>query len=124
MPPISSRLRPPLTLGSIPKLNLMPDVGLTTATEPLAAKARVVIKYSVEVEGLPVYQESYDVEKLSEEVRQNRELAQALWFRRIECVLESRHREAFSATLKGCLADGSCSFRADSSQAGQAAKAG
>jgi hypothetical protein len=35
----------------------MPDVGLTTATEPLDRKYSVIIKYSVEVEGLPVYSE-------------------------------------------------------------------
>jgi len=35
----------------------MPDVGLFTATDPLPKDYKVVIKYSVEVEGLPVYRE-------------------------------------------------------------------
>jgi hypothetical protein len=38
----------------------MPDVGLFTATEPLARDMKVIIKYSVEVNGLPVYSETYD----------------------------------------------------------------
>ena len=35
----------------------MPDVGLFMATDPLPKDYKVVIKYSVEVEGLPVYRE-------------------------------------------------------------------
>lgn len=84
----------------------MPDVGLTTATEPLPRTAKVVIKYSVEVEGLPVYQESYDVEKLAAEIGEDRERAKDLWFRRVECVVRCRHGQAFSASLTGCLAAG------------------
>ena len=38
------------------KDEFMPDVGLTSATQPLPQDAKVVIKYSVQVEGLPVYQ--------------------------------------------------------------------
>jgi len=82
----------------------MPDVGLTTATNPLPKNAKVVIKYSVEVEGLPVYQESYAVDTLAKEIKKDRELAKELWFRRVECVVSSRNKEAFSATLTGCLA--------------------
>jgi hypothetical protein len=43
----------------------MPDVGLFTATEPLPKNAKVVIRYVVEVEGLPVYTETYDAEKIA-----------------------------------------------------------
>ena len=82
----------------------MPDVGLTTATEPLPKKAKVIIKYSVEVEGLPVYQESYDVATLEKEIAKDRDLAKDLWFRRVECVVKCRDQEAFSASLTGCLA--------------------
>lgn len=82
----------------------MPDVGLTTATEPLPPGAKVIIKYSVEVEGLPVYQESYDVDQLAKEIESNRERARELWFRRVECAVRCRHGEAFSASLTGCLA--------------------
>jgi len=84
----------------------MPDVGLTTATEPLPKKAKVVIKYSVEVEGLSVYQESYDVATLADEIEKDRDLAKDLWFRRVECVVKCRHVGAFSASLTGCLAKG------------------
>jgi hypothetical protein len=84
----------------------MPDVGLTNATQPLPKDARVVIKYSVEVEGLPVYQETYDVDKLAAELKADRAKFKELWLRRVECVVESREVHAFSATLTGCLADG------------------
>jgi hypothetical protein len=84
----------------------MPDVGLTTATEPLDPKYKVVIKYSVEVEGLPVYNESYDVDKLAKELAEDEKKVAKLWLRRLKCATECRHREAFSASLTRCLADG------------------
>jgi hypothetical protein len=84
----------------------MPDVGLTTATAPLDPSYRVVIKYSVEVEGLPVYNESYDVAKIAVEIGKDAEEVQRLWFRRLQCVIEARHQPAFSAVLTRCLADG------------------
>ena len=83
----------------------MPDVGLTTATEPLDPKYRVIIKYSVEVEGLPVYNETYDVDTLAKELKENEELVKELWFRRLKCAVEARPQPAFSATLTGCLAN-------------------
>jgi hypothetical protein len=84
----------------------MPDVGLTTATEPLDPSYRVVIKYSVEVEGLPVYNESYDVRKLAQELEEDSALVEKLWLRRLHAAVEARHENAFSATLTGKLATG------------------
>jgi hypothetical protein len=84
----------------------MPDVGLTTASEPLDSNYRVVIKYSVEVEGLPVYTESYDADKIAQELAEDEEKVAALWLRRLKCVVESRPRPAFSASLTRCLANG------------------
>jgi len=84
----------------------MPDVGLTTAQEPLPSEAKVIIKYSVEVEGLPVYQETYDVDKLAAELAADRSKFKDLWLRRVECVVNCRCKEAFSASLTGCLAEG------------------
>jgi len=84
----------------------MPDVGLFTATEPLDESLKVVIKYSVEVNGLPVYNETYDAAKLAEELRTDPEKAVALWSRRIRCVVACRHRRGFSACLTRCLTDG------------------
>jgi hypothetical protein len=84
----------------------MPDVGLTTATEPLPKDAKVIIKYSVQVKGLPVYQETYDVDKLAAELTADRSKFKELWLRRVECVVKCRSEEAFSASLTGCLADG------------------
>ncbi len=40
----------------------MPDVGLTSFTEPLSDDMRVIVKYTVEVNGLPVYSETYNVQ--------------------------------------------------------------
>ncbi len=84
----------------------MPDVGLTSATQPLPSDAKVIIKYSVEVEGLPVYQETYDVDKLAAELTADRSRFKELWVRRVECVVDARKKHAFSASLTGCLADG------------------
>jgi hypothetical protein len=88
------------------KDSLMPDVGLTSATQPLPKDAKVIIKYSVEVEGLPVYQETYEVDKLAAELRADRSNFEELWLRRVECVVNCRDQQAFSASLTGCLADG------------------
>jgi len=49
----------------------MPDVGLTSAAEPLDPKYKVVIKYTIEVEGLAIYSESYDVAKLRKEIKED-----------------------------------------------------
>jgi len=38
----------------------MPDVGLTSSAERLREEYKLVIKYTIEIEGLPVYTESYD----------------------------------------------------------------
>src|SRR5438094_213890 len=86
----------------------MPDVGLFSATEPLPKNAKVVIKYSVEVEGLPVYNETYDVEKIAAELAEDEEKAVRLWARRIKCAVACRKNPGFSACLTRCLADGSC----------------
>src|SRR5215207_11660141 len=84
----------------------MPDVGLFTATEPLSKKMKVVIKYSVEVEGLPVYNESYDVDKLAEDLEQDEAKAVKVWSRRIKCVVACRNRPGFSSCVTRCLTDG------------------
>ena len=84
----------------------MPDVGLTTATEPLDPDYRVIIKYSVEVEGLPVYNESYDSAKIAQELKANEAQVAELWLRRLKCVVACRDQPRFSASLTRCLADG------------------
>src|SRR5947209_14197428 len=61
---------------------IMPDVGLFTATEPVSGEMKVVIKYSVEINGLPVYSESYDVDTLAKELEQDEPKAVELWARR------------------------------------------
>jgi len=86
----------------------MPDVGLLSFTEPLPADARVIIKYSVEVNGLPVYNETYDVKKIEQELKKNRNEVTRNWLRRILCAVCCRKRRGFSACLTRCLADGQC----------------
>jgi hypothetical protein len=83
----------------------MPDVGLRSATQPLPQDAKVVIKYPAQVEGLPVYQEIYDVDKLAAELTADRSKFKELWLKRVECLVGARDQHAFSASLTGCLAD-------------------
>jgi len=83
----------------------MPDVGLFTATEPLAKDMKVIIKYSVEVNGLPVYSETYDVEKLADELKEDGAKAVEIWSRRIKCVVACRNRPGFSSCVTRCIAD-------------------
>ena len=84
----------------------MPAVGLFTATEPLSKDMKVVIKYSVEVEGLPVYSETYDVETLAKELKEDEAKAVEIWSRRIKCVVACRKRSGFSSCVTRCLSDG------------------
>ncbi len=84
----------------------MPDVGLFTATEPVSKKVPVIIRYSVEVGGLPVYNESYDVDTLARELKEDESKAVALWVRRLKCAVEARQRPGFSSALTRCLVDG------------------
>jgi hypothetical protein len=86
----------------------MPDVGLLTFTEPLPATAKVIIKYSVEVNGLPVYTETYDVKTIEQELTKNGTEVERNWLRRIKCAVCCRKRSGFSACLTRCLADGKC----------------
>ncbi len=87
----------------------MPDVGLFTATEPLTRDIPLVIKFSVEAGGLPVYQESYDVRTLAKELKEDENKAVTLWLRRLQCVVASMEKPGFSSALTRCLADGVCS---------------
>jgi haloacid dehalogenase-like hydrolase len=84
----------------------MPDVGLTSSSEPLQPDYKVIIKYTVEVEGLAVYTETYDIEKLRREIEMDERTIREIWFRRLTCVIGCRHRPGFSACLTRCLVDG------------------
>jgi hypothetical protein len=46
----------------------MPDGGLTSSAERLKEEYKVVIKYTIEIEGLPFYTDSSDAAKLRKEV--------------------------------------------------------
>jgi hypothetical protein len=84
----------------------MPDVGLTLSVEPLSPNYKVVIKYSVEVDGLSVYTETYDSAQLRKELESDEAKVQEIWFRRITCVIGCRHRRRFSACVTPCLLNG------------------
>lgn len=86
----------------------MPDVSLRSSAEPLSEEMKVVIRYSVEVNGLPVYNESYDVDKLEEDLREDPETSVRQWVRRLKCAVCARKRPGFSASLTRCLIDGKC----------------
>lgn len=85
----------------------MPDVGLFTAGDPLKSSYKVVIKYSVEVEGLPVYNESYDVDTISKELEKDPQAAAEAWLRRLHGPVEARDKPNFSACLTSFVATGS-----------------
>lgn len=53
----------PITTATRPATR-MRDVGLTSGSEPLSGEYRLFIKYTVEVDGLPAYIETYDVENV------------------------------------------------------------
>jgi len=73
----------------------MQDAGLTSTTQPLPKDTKVIIKYSLEVEGLSVYQETYEVDKLAAELRADRSNFKEPWLRRVECVVNCRDQHAF-----------------------------
>ncbi|MBV8585603.1 MAG: hypothetical protein JO308_04890 [Verrucomicrobia bacterium] len=84
----------------------MPNVGLTSTAEPLSSDYTVVVKYTIEVEGLAVYSETYDVNKLGHELEIDEQTVRDKWFRRISCVVACKKRRGFSACLTRCLLDG------------------
>jgi hypothetical protein len=60
------------------------------------------------VEGLPVYQESYNVDTLAKELKKDPERFATIWLRRAKCAAHCRKRPGFSACLTRCLMDGTC----------------
>src|SRR5687767_10247611 len=58
---------------------LMPNVGMFTASDPVPPDTEISIRYTVEVGGLPVYTELYDVRKLASELEVDREGAIEAW---------------------------------------------
>jgi hypothetical protein len=99
----------PIRMASAARITeAMPDVSLFTATEPVSEDTPIVIRYSIEVGGLQVYNESYDVDKLAHDVKQDQAKAVELWARRLLCVIHARRRPGFSAAVTRCLGDGRC----------------
>ena len=86
----------------------MPGVGLLTFTEPVPSSSEVIIKYTIEIDGLAVYTETYDVKKLARELEKDEASVLRNWIRRIKCVVGCRRNHGFSSCLTRCLADGKC----------------
>jgi hypothetical protein len=63
----------------------------------------VSIRYVVEVGGLPVYSELYDVDTLSKELKKEPEKAAQAWMRRLTAPVAARHKPRFSAEVTAGL---------------------
>jgi len=70
-----------------------------TASDPVPPETEISIRYTVEVGGLPVYTELYDVRKLASELEVDREGAIEAWTRRLEAPVLARHESEFSAQV-------------------------
>jgi hypothetical protein len=81
----------------------MPNVGLLSASEPVPPDTTVSIRYVVEVGGLPVYTELYDVDTLREELASDKDKTLEAWKRRLEAPILARDKEAFSARVTSHL---------------------
>jgi hypothetical protein len=81
----------------------MPNVGLHTAGDPLPPDATISIRYTVEVEGLPVYTELYDVRKMAAELEREPEGTLELWRRRLEGPIFARNEPHFSVKVTSHL---------------------
>jgi len=87
----------------------MSDAGLLSATDPVDPDTQIVIRYTVEIGGLPVYQESYDVDTLSEDLEEDEQKTKSMWLRRLSGPVECRRLPKFSANLAEWLAEGQAS---------------
>jgi hypothetical protein len=81
----------------------MPNVGLLTASEPVPPDTGISIRYTVEVGGLPVYTELYDVRKLKREWEENPQRVQREWARRLEAPVRAEDQPRFSCHLTAGL---------------------
>jgi len=81
----------------------MPNVGLKDSVQPVPEDTQVSIRYVVEVGGLPVYSELYDVDKLAKELEEEPEGTTQAWVRRLTVPVESRHKPRFSVEVTAGL---------------------
>lgn len=61
------------------------------------------IRYVVEVGGLPVYSELYDVGKLAKELKDDPQRATEAWVRRLTAPVEARNKPRFSVEVTARL---------------------
>jgi hypothetical protein len=81
----------------------MPNVGLLSASERVPPDVTVSIRYVVEVGGLPVYTELYDVDTLREDLDSDPDKTLEAWKRRLEAPILARDKDAFSARVTSHL---------------------
>lgn len=105
-PLLSYRVAPRRFFPDAVPCSAMPNVGLLTASDPLQEKNRVIIRYSIEVDGLAVYNESYDVDTVRQELATNGKEALKRWSWRLLGAAYCRDKKGFSACLTRSLVDG------------------
>jgi hypothetical protein len=84
----------------------MPNVGLLSASDPVPRDTTVSIRYVVEVGGLPVYTELYDVDTLRSDLDSDPVRTLEAWKRRLEAPILARDQDAFSTRVTAHLHGG------------------
>ncbi|HWB05595.1 MAG TPA: hypothetical protein VG796_21430 [Verrucomicrobiales bacterium] len=84
----------------------MPNVGLLNAGDPIPPDTTISIRYTVEVGGLPVYTELYDVRKVAGDLTSDREKTVEAWNRRLEAPVMARDKPKFSELVTAHLHSG------------------
>ena len=69
---------------------------------------KVIIKYIVEADGVPIYTEHLDVDDLESEMTTQSDAVIAGWGRRIKCAICCKKKSGFGACFIRCLVDGKC----------------
>jgi hypothetical protein len=72
------------------------------------APKKVIIKFVVEADGVPVYTEHLDADDIANEMTTQAEAVTQGWIGRIKCVICCRKKAGFVACLARCLVDGKC----------------
>jgi hypothetical protein len=73
-----------------------------------APPKKVVIKYIVEADGVPVYTECLDVDDVAAELASEEDATIKGWIRRLRCTICCSKRRGTGACLIRCLVDGKC----------------
>jgi hypothetical protein len=74
--------------------------------DPLPPGTRIKIRYIVEVEGRPVFNEVYDADRLDRELKTAPEAVKELWLRQVQAPVVCRQARGFPAALTQYTEDG------------------